>query len=255
MKKKALSVLLLCLAAAVIQAGCGGASYDSQKSSYESAGSSFYEEGVYEEPAAAEDVIAVENGFSNEATEEAVANDQEVAVQQRKLIRNVEMTVETEVYEELMQGIENKIDALGGYIEYKDVYHGDLYSRYQGNVRKNAELVVRIPSAKLDEFTVSVGEIGNVTYESESVEDVTLEYVDLESHKKMLQTQQERLLELLEKAETMEDIISLESRLTEVRYQIESMESRLRTIDNQVEYSTVRLSIEEVVQRILEMCR
>ena len=62
----------------------------------------------------------------------------------------------------------------------------------------------------------------------------------------MYEEEQERLLSLLEQAETMEEIIALESRLTEVRYQLESMESQLRTMDNQVSYSTVYLSIEEV---------
>ena len=91
-----------------------------------------------------------------------------------------------------------------------------------------------------------MGEIGNITYESESVEDVTLKYVDLSSHKKMLVAEQERLMELLENAGSMEDIITIESRLSEVRYQIESMESQLRTFDNQVDYSTVHINVEEV---------
>ena len=83
-------------------------------------------------------------------------------------------------------------------------------------------------------------------YRNESVQDVTLQYVDLDSHKKSLLTEQKRLLELLEKAETVADIIEIESRLSEVRYQIESMESQLRTIDNQVNYSTVYININEV---------
>ena len=72
--------------------------------------------------------------------------------------------------------------------------------------------------------------------------------MDLESHKKMLLEEQERLMELLGQAETIEDIISIESRLTEVRYQLESMESQLRTIDNKVTYSTIYLSINEVTR-------
>ena len=78
------------------------------------------------------------------------------------------------------------------------------------------------------------------------MEDVTLQYVDLESHKKALVTEQERLLALMEKAETVEDIIAIEGRLSEVRYQLESMESQLRTYDNRIDYSTVELSITEV---------
>ena len=68
---------------------------------------------------------------------------------------------------------------------------------------------------------------------------MTLQYVDLESHKKALTTEQDRLIELMEQAETVEDIITIEGRLSEVRYQLESMESQLRTYDNKIDYSTV----------------
>ena len=78
------------------------------------------------------------------------------------------------------------------------------------------------------------------------MEDVTLQYVDVKSHKESLQVEQARLLELLERAENLEDIITLENRLTSVRYQIESMESTLRTYDDLVDYSTVNLQITEV---------
>ncbi len=109
-------------------------------------------------------------------------------------------------------------------------------------------MTIRIPAEKLDEFLLAVGEVSNVISRNESVTDVTLEYVDLESHKRVLLAEQERLLELLEKAETIEDIISLESRLSQVRYQIESMEAQLRTMDNRVNYSTVYLYINEVAK-------
>ena len=62
----------------------------------------------------------------------------------------------------------------------------------------------------------------------------------------MLVAEQERLLALMEQAETIDDIIMLESRLSEIRYQIESMESQLRTYDNKVDYSTVYLKVDEV---------
>lgn len=55
---------------------------------------------------------------------------------------------------------------------------------------------------------------------------MTLEYVDLESHKKTLQAEHERLLQLMEQAESIEDIITIEQRLSNVQYQLESMEAR-----------------------------
>ena len=91
-----------------------------------------------------------------------------------------------------------------------------------------------------------VGELGNVTQENESVEDVTLQYVDVESHKKALETEQARLMELLSTAENMEDLLAIESKLSDIRYEIESYESQLRLLDNQIDYSTVHVEIFEV---------
>ncbi len=107
-------------------------------------------------------------------------------------------------------------------------------------------MTIRIPEDKLDLFLKEVTNISNVVRRSEKVKDVTLTYVDLSSHKEALETEQDRLLELLEKAESVEDIITIQRRLSDVRYQIESMESQLRTYDNQISYSTVYLEIDEV---------
>ena len=98
----------------------------------------------------------------------------------------------------------------------------------------------------MDGLIDRIGEEGNVTSRNESIEDVTLTYTDLDSHKRMLQEEQERLFELLQQAEDIETVIALESRLTDVRYQIDSIESQLRVIDNQVSYSTLRLDVHEV---------
>lgn len=109
-------------------------------------------------------------------------------------------------------------------------------------------MTIRIPAEKLDDFLSEVAESSNVISRNDSITDVTLQYVDLESHKKVLLAEQDRLLELMEQVETIEDIIALESRLSEVRYQLESMESQLRTYDNQISYSTIYLNINEVTK-------
>ena len=75
---------------------------------------------------------------------------------------------------------------------------------------------------------------------------MTLQYVSTESRVKALETEQTRLLELLENAETMEDLLTIEKRLTEVRWELENYASQLRVLDNQVNYSTIHLNIWEV---------
>ncbi|MBR4981875.1 MAG: DUF4349 domain-containing protein [Lachnospiraceae bacterium] len=258
MKKRKLAFTLgMCFLAATLQIGCGGASKDSAATESAPMASAPMEEVYYEDNAmgmvttgssAEMKEMETADEIAEESIEEAVTEESGQAEVQteRKLIRTVDLNLETENYDALIEGLEQEINNLGGYIEYKDAYHGNYNSRVKGYRNRHANITARIPANKLDEFTGRVAEIGNITYESESVEDVTLQYVDLSSHKKMLQTEQERLMTLLENAESMEDIIAIESRLSEVRYQIESMESQLRTFDNQVDYSTVHINVEEV---------
>lgn len=184
-----------------------------------------------------------ENSSGGETTvsEEGAAT---ATATERKLIRNVDMDVETREYDKLLTAVENKVTELGGYIESMDAYNGSTYYDYRPT--RNASLTIRIPKDRLDDFLDTVSDLGNVTNRSENVQDVTLTYVDLESHRDALQTEQERLLQLLEQAENVEDIITIEQRLSDVRYQLESMESQLRSYDNQVDYSTVSLYIDEV---------
>ncbi len=162
----------------------------------------------------------------------------------RKLIRNMDLNVETTDFDQLIASIQESVTALGGYIEQSGISGNSMYSNH--NYSRHASMTARIPAKHLDSFVTEVSEQGNVTNRSENVRDVTLKYSDIESHKKSLNIEQERLWELLEKAESVDAIIALESRLSEIRYQLESYESQLRTYDNQVDYSTVNLYIDEV---------
>ena len=165
----------------------------------------------------------------------------------RKLITTSYIDVETKEFDQLYADIENYVNASGGYLESINTYNG---SRYYGGdvVERHADLTVRIPADKLDDFIKQIGNAGNITNRSQTVEDITLTYVDLEAHKKTLRDEEARLEEFLREAETIEDMIYIEDRLANVRYQIESMESQLRTYDNKINYSTVYLNISEVVE-------
>lgn len=163
----------------------------------------------------------------------------------RKLIKNANLSVETEEFDDLIAGIEARVKQLGGYMEHFNVSNN---SRYFGGADNNryGSMTVRIPAVNYDFFVKEVSLLANVLNRNESVQDVTLQYVDLESQKKVSLTEHDRLLELLARAETIEDIIILEQRLSSVRYQIERMESQLRTYDNLIDYSTIYLSVSEV---------
>lgn len=182
-----------------------------------------------------------------EMMEEQGLTGQELSItsdDQRKLIKDVTMDVETKEFDTLLSSLNQRVTELGGYIQVSEV-NGNSY-QYQ--TTRQGYLVARIPTDKLEGFISQVNDMGNVVSKRESVEDVTLNYVDIQSKIKALKTEQETLMQLLEKAESLEDIIKIQSRLTEVRYELESNESQIRTLDNLITYSTVTINIYEVEQ-------
>ena len=168
---------------------------------------------------------------------------QSVPNTQQKLIKTVRMDVETEDLEAMLPKVTEKIDALGGYIENQELNNGSSYSSYR---HRSASLTVRVPAEKLTGFVEGVQGVSNVVTYNESTENVTLQYVSTESRVKALEVEQERLLELLAKAENMTDLLEIEARLTDVRYELENVTSQLRVLANQVDYATIYLYISQV---------
>ena len=191
-----------------------------------------------------EEPAEMESGTGGVHANSTVAQTPQV---NRKLIRTVDVNIETKEFDDVLSGIQTKVQELGGYIEQSSLDGG---SAYYSHYNRYSDMTVRIPADQLDAFIANVKETANVTYISESTEDITLKYVDTESRKIALETERDRLLALLEKAETVEDIITIESRLSEVRYELESYASKLRTYDNQVDYSTVHIGIREVEREV-----
>lgn len=234
MKKKYFG-LLLAVFLLLTATGCGSKSAASSSDSYgndASMNTSYYED-------------SYENEAKAEESGEGVTSETELDTQTasgRKLIRTVYLSLQTTDFDSVLSNLSSKTTELGGYIENSSVSGNSYY--YQST--RYASYTIRIPSAKLDQFVEVVKELGNVTHKNESVEDVTLRYVDVESRKKSLETEQERLMELLSNAENMEDLLAIEDKLSEVRYELENYGSQLRMLDNQIDYSTVTVDIDEV---------
>jgi hypothetical protein len=155
----------------------------------------------------------------------------------RKLIKTVYLTAESQNYNELLTALDAKIAELGGYVENMEMNNSG---------RRYCSMIIRIPVQWLDQFVDHVEESANVTNATESALDVTLEYVDTEAKVKALETEQARLLELLAKAESLDDILAIEARLSDVTYELERYASHLKGLENRVSYATVHLSLREV---------
>ena len=170
-------------------------------------------------------------------------NKSAVAQTSQKLIRRVYIDAETEDLDALLADLHSRIAAAEGYIESQNLHNGSAYSSYRS---RNANLTIRIPADKLDNFIGQLKDVSNVTNYNESQEDVTLTYVSTESRIKALETEQARLLELLAQAQNMSDLLEIEARLTDVRYELESVTSQLLVLANKVDYATVNLYISQV---------
>ena len=258
--KRSLTAAFMCAVTAAVLFGCGSSGNSAKESAYYDDGD--YGAGAVAMAESAYDTNALYDSKAYEGDYEEAYEDMEApeapsepskaetpADTSRKLITTMYISAETEDMDELLARVESKVTGLGGYIENSDIQNGS-YRTYSDKKRsyRNASLTIRIPAAALSGFISDFQEHSNITSQSKNVEDVTLTYADLDSHKKMLKAEEDRLLAFMEQAETVEDMLTVEERLTDVQYQIDSMESQLRTYDNKINYSTVHLSIEEVIE-------
>ena len=250
MRKKSLGAVKIITTALVLStvfSGCGS----SNKAEYATADRDAYTEeaaaadpgeGLYEAAygdeyaeSEATDTSGASNGAEEITEEKADKNSK------RKLITNMSMTAETKEFDKTVNFLQHRTEELGGYVERFST------SKSSYSDERTAYMTLRVPEEKLSGFVNEVADESNITSQDMSVTDVTLTYADLESHKNALRAEEEQLLNLMEKAETIEDIMSVQDKLTDVRYQIESMESQLRTYDNQITYSTLSMTVEEVI--------
>lgn len=166
-----------------------------------------------------------------------------------KLIRRANLTVQTTEFEQAVATLEDLVIRLGGYYENAEERSGSYYNQ---NSNRSGNYTIRIPAMKYDEFMAQVDGVGYLARKSESSEDVGEVYHDIESRLKTQRTKQERLLELLKKAQSMEDIIALENALTDVEYHIEQYTSDLNRYDGLVSFATIRLTLDEMTRIVDE---
>ena len=235
--KKLLALLLTFVMAAVLLTACGAS---------EMANDAYYEKDWVVEEAPME-AAPMEEEYSFSASGiSSTAENTPALPEDQKIITTLNITAQTENMDPLLEKINGKIAQLGGYMESQEVYNGSSYDKAYRY--RYAYLTIRIPADQMDSFVELVKENANVVRQNISTENVTLTYVGVQSRITALETERERLLELLAKAENMEDLLMIEARLTEVQAELEEYTSRLRVLDNKINYSTIHLDLEEVTE-------
>ncbi len=232
MKKKGFVWGLVLVLAVGLLSGCGS----------KSAASMTEETAVAEAPAESYSMdAAADYGTGNGSMMPAAEGSGETssAVQGSKRIYTATLQLETTGFDEAVSALTELVDGSGGWVSSSSVSNQSSSYRY-------ADLTVRIPVEKYRDFLTQAGELCHLLYTQEYVDDVTEAYYDTAGRLETQQIKLERLQNLLAQAEKMEDIITIESAISETEQMIDSLSGTLQHYDSQVDYATVNISLQEV---------
>ena len=164
-----------------------------------------------------------------------------------KIIYTVNADIETLDYDNTIRMVYELLAFNGAFIESSHVGGKNLEQTFFGvQSLRHARFSMRVPRDRLNALTAGLDDLGNVTSLRSDAQNITAQFTDTQSRLNSLRTQEERLLDMLGRAENVEEMLTIEDRLAGVRYHIELHTSSLRNWQNQVDYSTVNLFIVEV---------
>lgn len=158
-----------------------------------------------------------------------------------KLIYRGELTLETTQFDQAQTSLDELVAELDGYYQERSV--SGVGSGY-----RSGWYTVRIPAEAFDQFCDRTGQLCHLVSAYATTTDISETYYDTEGRLATQKTKLERLQDLLSKASSMEDIIALESALSETEQAIDDLSGSLRWYDSQIDYASVSVSIQEVYQ-------
>ena len=170
---------------------------------------------------------------------DAAAAEDRQASTSPKIIYTANLTLESKDYDTARAALDAALNDAGGYLESSSEYSDAGDSR-------SVSLTYRVPQQNYENFLAAVAEAGNVTYKNQQADDVTAQYMDVETRLENLKNQRTRLQQLQQQADNLSDLLEIESSLTDVQSQIESWQSQLDWYSNQVSCCTVYITLNEV---------
>jgi hypothetical protein len=275
MNKKYLSLALVSALTVSLLAGCGSSSYSSSVATSDYVGAS---NSGYSSNKSTSSGIASFDTASSYSTTESVDYDYDytseskssssssssssessqsentdaLTLLEEKLVYHCDLDIETTDYQTTMNDIRAAIKEYGGLIQSENEtdssynwYYSD-YTKTRGTMTDYIE--VRVPSQKYDEFVSSLDGVGKITSKSTSIENISQDYYDTTTQIEALEIQEKNLLNMLDMCDTIEDMITVQERLSEVQYQLNSLNTTKRTMDTDVAYSYVNISVSEVME-------
>ena len=204
---------------------------------------------------------SVSAGVSESASGDATDTESAAAENElnpEKLVYTASVELETKDFDAAVDQLNERLDEVGGIIQDENFYDDTpweyYYGIYDGSTTRKVSgykrlvTTVRIPTANLDAFLNDIGGIGHVTSSSSYVSNITQEYYRTKSYLESYQNQLDVLLGMYEQCETIDEMIAVEQRISEVQAKINQLTTRISSYDRDVAYSTVTITMNEVTE-------
>ena len=197
-----------------------------------------------EAPAAVEAPMQRELFAAEDAARSSVTNavDQQ-AVQERLVIKNADLAIVVKDPAARMKQISDLAVEMGGF-----VVSSNLYQSYYGPNSievPEATVTIRVPSERLDEALERIKEGAvDIDYENISGQDVTSQYVDLQSQLKAKQAAEKKLLEILDQAQKAEDVLA-------IYLQVQTVQSEIEVLKGQIKYYEESAALSAIIVRLI----
>ncbi len=254
------TILLTVILAGSLLMGCGGNSSNatvSTESSYNTSASAPSASnnssgGVAQDTYMKEEPVYEQAEVENEQGQTQTQNSDTLTLLEEKLVYHCDLDIETLDYPTTMTSIKETISKYNGVIQSENEsdngreWYYESYRKTSGTLHNY--LQVRIPSEKYDDFLKELDGVGKIVSKSTSVDNISQEYYDTATQIEAFQIQERNLLDMLEKCETIEDMLTVQERLTQVQYELNRLQTNRRYMDMDVAYSYVNISISEVME-------
>ena len=159
----------------------------------------------------------------------------------RKIVYNADMTMTADDPSAAQAAVIERAAALGGYVADSYVTNDEL-----GAWRTSA--TIKVPAERLDELVTAAKALGRVDDYQLSSDDITTRYYDIAARLKSAQAEEEQLLEILNRCESVEEILAVRESLARVRADIESYQGQINLWDNLTSYATLQLTVNRTPQ-------
>jgi len=161
----------------------------------------------------------------------------------RKIIRNAELTLEVTTPQDVQRKVSSIAESLGGFVVTSESKQRQTAAGAKPEIE--ISLVIRVPAAQFGTAMDQVRSAGNrVVQEKITGEDVTEEFIDLEARIKTQKALEDQFLEIMKRANKVEDALEVERQIAEVRTEIEKLEGRKRFLENRASLSTITATLQ-----------